>query len=320
MNSFFEYLSGSAAKETSAAAEVKSETIYNSFLERLQEESTASGGPFLYSPEGALQGYLREVEDGVLLYLILAHFDLVLAAATFQKSADELGAEDGLSLKLSSFVYSTSPVSRIRSAIRVMFVRESLGMFKLIDSVLQRLGEDLGHPSKAVKSVMINRGRVLRAKMKHPLPFVFLPVIDDVSNSVAHVNIQQVRFQQGLSSSGSSGSSAANRGPAAVEKNILIAVRISRCGSTQVNGDYILTSGATEIDVVSGTAPSDICFSNPAGFQLTRSERALIKGLSEDQRGLIDTRVFDWFIVNPILSTSYYCCSTFYESTLPPLR
>lgn len=329
MNSFFEYLSGgNTSKDLSAAAEAKTEEIFNSFLARLQRESKASGGPFLYSPEGALQSYLREIEDGVLLYLVLAQFDLVHAAAAFQDSAESLGAEDGLSLKLSSFVYSTSPISRIRSSIRVMFVRASVEMFRLIDTVLQRLGDERenGHPSKLVRSVMVSQGRVLRAKMKRPMSFIFLPVIDDYTNAVAHLSMEQIRMQQSFAAekATSQGNPAAisSSGSVKLKERNLIAIRVSRCGSTQINGDYILTSGATEFDVVEGTGPSDICFSNPAGFQLSRTERPLIKGLStaQAQESMLDTRIFDWFIINPMLSTSYYSCSTFYESTLPPLR
>jgi hypothetical protein len=330
MNSFFEYLSGgNTSKDLSSAAEAKTEEIFNSFLSRLKGESKASGGAFLFSPEGALQSYLREVEDGVLLYLVLGQFDLVIAASAFQDSAESLGAEDGLSLKLSSFVYSTSPVSRIRSSIRVMFVRASVEMFRLIDAVLQRLGDerDNGHPSKLVRSVMVNQGRALRAKMKRPLPFIFLPVIDDYTNAVSHLSIEQIRMQQSFDAEKTTAqkkptTTTSSSGSGKTKEKIFVAIRVSKCGSAQVNGDYILTSGATEFDVVEGTGPSDICFSNSAGFQLSRNERPLLKGLSpaQSQESILDTRIFDWFVINPMLSTSYYSCSTFYESTLPPLR
>jgi hypothetical protein len=328
MNSFFEYLSGSTAKDVIAKNDERTEAIFNTFLEKLKSESKNSCGTFLYSHEGSLQEYLREVEDGVLLYLVLGEFDLACAAKVFSDKADEVASDGtGFGLRLCSLVYANKPVNRIRSAIRIFFVKASSEMFRLIDTVLHSLGEQVGHPSKVVKKVMVERGRYLRAQLKHPLPFIFLPLVDDSANNILHLSGKQLAVADSLkektSSNGKSDSS-----------DTVIVIRINNCGSAQVNGDYILTSGMTELEKIAGSNESDICFTNSSGFQLSRSERILLKSHSlsssnseiksgsfaPETEALLDRKVFDWFILNPILSNSYYCCSSFSQATLPPLR
>ena len=126
---FFQYLAGSNESLNSNTSEdAANNEIYNSFLTRLTDESSIVGGPFLYREEGHLQNYLREVEDAVLLYLVLAEFDLIRSAAIFVDKAHEL-IGDGLGLQLSSFVYSNSPISKIRSSIRIVSFMKTLFLF-----------------------------------------------------------------------------------------------------------------------------------------------------------------------------------------------
>lgn len=305
MKQFYSYLTG--LSETDAKNETSvDDLLFNSFLSRLSDESLSVCGPFLYSPGGSLQEYLKEVEDSVLLYMVLAKFDLIRAAFIFQKKAGQL-VSDGFGLHLSSLIYSTMPVNQIRSSIRIYFVKSSGSMFRIIDDVLKQLGDEQGHPSSFVKKLMIEKGRNLRPQLKSSLPFIFLPLIDDSMNSVVHMNMSQLQH------SGTNSSS---------DNCNLIGIRVMRCGSTQVNGDYVLTSESMEYENSKGNGNNGgICFSNSSGFQLTRMERQLVKN-DENVLGSSSTLnvIYDWHILNPVLSCTYYICSTFCLSTLPPLR
>ena len=117
---FFQFFSGGSSDSTaSTAADAVSDEIYNRFLSKLVVESESGGGPFLFSENGNLQEYLREVEDGVLLYLVLSKFNLLRASVVFQEKANALVGEE-FGLRLSSLVYANSPVNQIRSSIRIV--------------------------------------------------------------------------------------------------------------------------------------------------------------------------------------------------------
>lgn len=123
---FFQYLSGGSSDATVSATDAANDEICNSFLAKLVSESESVGGPFLFSENGSLQEYLREVEDGVLLYLVLAKFDLLRAAAVFQEKTNALVGEES-NLQISSLIYSNSPINQIRSSIRI--VRSKANLF-----------------------------------------------------------------------------------------------------------------------------------------------------------------------------------------------
>jgi hypothetical protein len=149
---------------------------------------------------------------------------------------------------------------------------------------------------------MIERGKYLRAKMKKTPPYVFLPLIDDSMNSVMHLSMQQLQ-RCGRTGDG---------------RSTQLVINVSCCGCSQVNGSYLLR-GVGEPELADGTSRSgseeDLRFTNASGFQLCRSERLLAEGEPSASSGV----VYDWFLLNPIISCSYYCCTTCCSSTLPPL-
>ena len=292
---FYQYLTGGASGESEDA---EANELQNLFLSKLTHESNIAGGTFLYDSQGSLQDYLKEVEDSVLLYIFLAKFDVVRTASLFEEQA-RLLVSDGFGPQLSSLVYATSPINRIRSSIRIFLVNSSGSMFRIIDDILLKAGIDEGHPSPFVKKMMIEKGRSLRPQLKSSLPFTLMPLIDDSLNSVAEMSLSQLQR-----STGNDGGS-------------VIAIRVTRCGSAQVNGDYLLRSGSIENQNDEG----EISFVNSSGFQLSRMERHLIKTSStmEDMETPNRSVMFDWHFLNPVLSCSYYLCSTFSRSTLPPL-
>ena len=293
---FYQYITGGSSREPEIAEENE---IQSAFLSKLKHEANLAGGGFLYNCDGALQDYLKKVEDNVLLYIILAKFDVAHAATLFQDRAQRLTCGE-IGLQFSSFVYTISPIDQIRGSIRIFFVKSSGSMFRVIDDILHSLAKE-EQPPPLVRKLMMEKGRLLRPQLKDPLPFVSLPLIDDSMNSVMEMSILQLqRSANGCDD---------NR----------IAIRVTKCGSAQVNGDYTLTSGTAVYVCVEGEG--DICFTNSSGFQLTRTERYLTKNMNEAEStdGVNDV-IFDWHFVNPVLSCSYYLCSTFSRATLPPLR
>ena len=237
----------------------------------------------------------------VLRYIINAKYDALGAANIFMERAEELSGK-GMALRVSNLVYSTSAINQIRCAIRIFFMKFSVSISRIIDDVLKEIEAlQRAFPKADIEKTSVTKKcELLSNDLNISFPCVFLPLLDDSMASVVHPNGDDLF----------------------ISKKELV-VRISGCGKTNVNGDYILSNPNLTLMKDFTSTDKNICFESTSGFQLTRSRRRLRKDKGKVGRiGMCLSRqidIFDWYILSPHLSSSYYCCSTFHRSTLPPL-
>ena len=321
MKSLFDFMTGpSKSSSSSSSNQSKFQNIYNLFADKLKIECSETGGPFLFFSNGSLYEYLRDIEDSVILYIILSKYNLHRSASLFEEKIVSSN-ENHFSSLVNMVVYSNNPINRIRVCIRIFFINSLDTVFKEIDTVLHGLGNEFGEPSNQIKQLMIEKGRHLKAKIKNPFPYKFLPLIDDYIGNVFHLNMHQYNLiKLGIKET----------------KKYTVAIKISKCGSDQINGEYILTSGETEYEKTEIGDKNDVCFTNQNGFQICRIERLVFensveKRVSSSSSSSSDhellslsshfpSKIYDWFVLNPLLSSSYYGCTSLYNSKLPPMR
>ena len=268
---------------------------------------SSNQGEIFFKTDGKFHAFVLRVEDAVIS-ILLHHFqpeDLPQATSAFVTRAVQYCAD----FDPMDSAYSASQVGTIRSSIRVIASKEPGRILDHIDAIFATISSACGMQILGINNETLRREAHCLRKLSSA-QLSYQPLQDDPFALVFH----------------------SKRG-----KKVPTKIRISGCGCDQVHGLYSLGNRSNEPIHDDDWQP---VYRHPDGYIITRTKKVITTICSPEQDqeqdinqqqpssssfqqdGKTDTvtttAIYMWYISNPLLSCSYYCCCTMDSSPIPP--
>ncbi len=276
-------------------------------------------GTVVNDASGLLQEYILNLEDSVICFILEYRklSDLAdIAGVMVHGTIKACNFKDHKDL---NYMYSLSSIGVIRMCIRLILRHNTANHVSILDNILGKLvsnrhqnGASLNYLSQNLR----NHSTSLHLLQKHSID-VF-PLYDDPFVDVFHISKKQ------LPKANSNEKSSIN----------MFGVTLIQCGSTQVRGLFVPQSNVDHP-----------VYRNKQGYMILRGNKSfkfhydassklykyglgpMVEGSSsENSNSASDAssdnhdamQLYVWYLINPLLSTTYYFCPTIEASVFPP--